>query len=85
MNIFKLSLVAGTALALAACGSEADSEDSMMADESAMAEEATAPGTIVDMVVIVAIVEVGRISVLCEAFDETDDRDTKKIVELIKS
>ena len=49
MNILKLSLVAGTALALAACGTEAESGDSMMADESAVAAEATGPGTIVDV------------------------------------
>lgn len=43
------SLVATSALALAACAPEAETEDSMMADESAMAEEATAPGTIVEV------------------------------------
>ncbi len=49
MNILKFSLVAGTALALAACGSEAESGDSMMADEGAVAAEATGPGTIVEV------------------------------------
>jgi uncharacterized surface protein with fasciclin (FAS1) repeats len=43
------SLVATSALALAACAPEAETEDAMMADESAMAEEATAPGTIVEV------------------------------------
>ncbi|AWW75692.1 beta-Ig-H3/fasciclin [Erythrobacter sp. KY5] len=49
MKFIKLSLVAGTALALAACASETETDDSMMADETAMAEEATAPGTIVEV------------------------------------
>ena len=49
MKFIKLSLVAGTALALAACASETETEDSMMADETAMTEEATAPGTIVEV------------------------------------
>lgn len=43
------SLVATSALALAACAPEAETDDSMMADESAMTAEATAPGTIVEV------------------------------------
>lgn len=52
MKTFKLTshiaLVAAGSLALAACGGEATTEDTG-ADETAMAEEATAPGTIVDV------------------------------------
>jgi len=40
------SFVAVSALALAACGAETSSDDAMMAEESAMAEEASAAGTI---------------------------------------
>lgn len=43
------SLVATSALALAACAPEAETDDSMMADESAMTADATAPGTIVEV------------------------------------
>ena len=45
----KFALAATGALALAACTSEPETDDSMMADETAMAEEATAPGTIVEV------------------------------------
>lgn len=49
MNMLKKTLItsftAVSALALVACGAEAETEDAM-ADETAMAEEATAPGTI---------------------------------------
>jgi uncharacterized surface protein with fasciclin (FAS1) repeats len=45
----KLALVAAGSLALAACGGETATEEPMAADETAMAEEATAPGTIVEV------------------------------------
>ena len=45
MKTLKLTLAASAALALVACGSEAPAEDAMMA------EEAAAPGTIVDIAV----------------------------------
>lgn len=53
MNITKftshLALATGAALALAACGTETTTDDNMMADETAMAEDATAAGTIVEV------------------------------------
>lgn len=49
MNLLKITLASTVALALAACSSETDTGDSMMADETAMTEDATAPGTIVDV------------------------------------
>ena len=53
MNITKftshLALATGAALALAACGNEATTDDNMMADETAMTEEATAAGNIVEV------------------------------------
>lgn len=46
----KLALATGAALALAACGGTAsETEDTTAADETAMAEEATAPGTVVEV------------------------------------
>ena len=48
-NTIATTLAAASALALAACAPEAATEDSMMADETAMAEEATAAGTIVEV------------------------------------
>ena len=47
MNIFKFSLVSAVALSLAACGGEATGETA--ADETAVAAEATAAGTIVEV------------------------------------
>ena len=47
MTLFKFSLASAVALSLAACGSEATSETS--ADETAVAAEATAAGTIVEV------------------------------------
>ncbi len=47
-NIFAAALTGTAALALAACAPEAETSDSMMADESAMTE-AAAPGTIVEV------------------------------------
>lgn len=49
MKTLKLTLASTIALALAACAPEADTDDSMMADETAMTEDATAPGTIVEV------------------------------------
>lgn len=49
MNIVKITLASSIALALAACSSETDSGDTMMADETAIAEDATAAGTIVEV------------------------------------
>jgi len=50
MNLIKLSLAPTLALALAACGgAETETDDAMMADETAMTEDATAPGTIVEV------------------------------------
>ena len=48
-NAFTTSLVAASALALAACAPEAETDDAMTADETAMADDATATGTIVDV------------------------------------
>lgn len=45
----KFALVAVGALALAACGGEPATDDTMSADDTAMSVEATAPGTIVDV------------------------------------
>ncbi len=47
MNTLKLSVVSAIALSLAACGGEAT--DDTTADETAVAEEATAAGTIVEV------------------------------------
>jgi uncharacterized surface protein with fasciclin (FAS1) repeats len=53
MNTIKNTLfttfAATSALALAACAPEAETDDAMMADETAMAEDATAPGTLVEV------------------------------------
>ena len=48
MKFMKLALVSSAALALAACGADTENED-MVADETAMTAEATAPGTIVEV------------------------------------
>lgn len=48
-NTIATTLTAVSALALAACAPEAETEDSMMADETAVAEDATAPGTVVEV------------------------------------
>ena len=49
MKTLKLAIVSATALALAACAQEAETDDTMAADETAMSDEATAPGTIVEV------------------------------------
>jgi uncharacterized surface protein with fasciclin (FAS1) repeats len=49
MKKLNLTIVSAVALALAACAPEAGTDDSMAADETAMAEDATAAGTIVDV------------------------------------
>ncbi|GMN03123.1 fasciclin domain-containing protein [Erythrobacter sp. MTPC3] len=49
MKTLKLTLVSSIALAVAACGAEADTDDAMSADETAMAAEATTTNTIVDV------------------------------------
>ncbi len=49
MKTYKLALASTLALALAACADEAETENAMTADETAMAEDATAPGTIVEV------------------------------------
>ncbi|MEE4201870.1 fasciclin domain-containing protein [Erythrobacter sp.] len=46
-NTFATTLAAASALALVACAPDADTDDAMVADETAMADEATAPDTIV--------------------------------------
>ncbi|AOL22706.1 Uncaracterized surface protein containing fasciclin (FAS1) repeats [Erythrobacter litoralis] len=46
MKMLKITLASAIALGLAACAEEAAETDDMMADETAMAEDATAPGTI---------------------------------------
>lgn len=46
MKMLKITLASVMALGLAACAEEAAETDDMMADETAMTEEATAPGTI---------------------------------------
>lgn len=48
MNMLKITLASTLALSLAACGGETATDDSMMADETAVSEEAT-PGTIVEV------------------------------------
>ncbi|MHA7819937.1 MAG: fasciclin domain-containing protein [Erythrobacter sp.] len=45
----KLALATVGALALAACGGESATDDTMSADDTAMSVEATAPGTIVEV------------------------------------
>lgn len=47
MKTLQISLVSGLALALAACGGEAATEDAMTPDDTAMSAESTGPGTIV--------------------------------------
>jgi len=49
MNFLKLTLASTAALALAACDSGADTEEAMTADEMAMTEDATAPGSVVEV------------------------------------
>ncbi|QUL37897.1 fasciclin domain-containing protein [Erythrobacter sp. JK5] len=49
MKTFKLSIASALALTLVACGGEADTGDAMTADETAVAEEATSAGTIVEV------------------------------------
>jgi uncharacterized surface protein with fasciclin (FAS1) repeats len=50
-NTKSVAFAAVSALALAACGGEAASEDVATADETVAAEEASSPGTIVDVAV----------------------------------
>ncbi|MEE4539733.1 MAG: fasciclin domain-containing protein [Erythrobacter sp.] len=49
MKTLNITFASAIALALAACAPEAETDDAMMADETAMAEVATAPGTIVEV------------------------------------
>ena len=49
MKMFKITIASAIALGLAACAEEAPENDDMMADETAMSEDATAPGTIVEV------------------------------------
>ncbi len=49
MKSLKITLASTVALALAACAPEAETGDAMTADETAMSEEATSAGTIVDV------------------------------------
>ena len=49
MNTLKLTLASSIALALAACAPETDNGETTTADDTAMAEEATAAGTIVEV------------------------------------
>ena len=49
MKSLKITLASTIALALAACAPEADTDDAMTADETAMTAEATTPGTIVEV------------------------------------
>ncbi|MBV7266173.1 fasciclin domain-containing protein [Erythrobacter ani] len=49
MKTLKLTFVSSIALALAACGGEADTDDAMTADDTAVAAEATATGNIVEV------------------------------------
>ena len=49
MNTLKITLASTLALSMVACAPEAETDDSMMADETAMAADATAPGTIVEV------------------------------------
>ncbi|MGB3710255.1 MAG: fasciclin domain-containing protein [Erythrobacter sp.] len=72
MKMFKLTLATSAALALAACGAETDVEDdAMMADETAMTEDATAPGTVVEVAQ-----NDGQFSTLVEAVTAADLGDT---------
>jgi len=49
MKMLKITLASAMALGLAACAEEAAETDDMMADETAMSEDATGPGTIVEV------------------------------------
>ena len=49
MQSLKITLASTVALALAACAPEAETGDAMTADETAMSEEATSAGTIVEV------------------------------------
>ncbi len=49
MNMLKITIASTIALSLAACAPEAGEDDAMMADDAAMAEEATPAGTIVEV------------------------------------
>ncbi len=49
MKTAKITFISSLALALAACGGETETGDAMTADETAVAAEATAPGTIVEV------------------------------------
>ncbi len=49
MKTIKFALASAIALSLAACGGEAETGDAMTADDTAVAEEATAAGTIVEV------------------------------------
>ncbi|MBD2840896.1 fasciclin domain-containing protein [Erythrobacter rubeus] len=49
MKTLKLTIASSIALALAACGAEADTGDTVTADDTAVTAEATAPGTIVEV------------------------------------
>lgn len=71
MNTAKLALISSVALALSACASETETDDAMMADETAMTDEATAPGTIVDVAQ-----EDGQFSTLVEAVTAAGLGDT---------
>lgn len=47
MQTLKLTLASTLAIALVACAPDAGSDDAMMADETAVSEDATGPGTVV--------------------------------------
>ena len=49
MKTLKLTLASAVALSLAACAQDAGTDDAMAADETAVADEATAAGTIVEV------------------------------------
>lgn len=49
MNTLKITLASSIALALAACAPESGTEDAMAGDDTMVAEEATAAGTIVEI------------------------------------
>ncbi|QFT78796.1 fasciclin domain-containing protein [Erythrobacter sp. THAF29] len=49
MKSLKIMLASTAALALAACAPEAETQDAMTADDTAMTADATAPGTIVEV------------------------------------
>ncbi|MEE4206976.1 MAG: fasciclin domain-containing protein, partial [Erythrobacter sp.] len=49
MKKLTITFASAIALGLTACAEEAAETDDMMADETAMAEDATAPGTIVEV------------------------------------